>query len=69
MTGSEVTSIKCSLISTGLVTTRYNSVVLHVINILRDWVTVSNMSHYNIHVLSPKPFKSHPGRGERGWEV
>jgi hypothetical protein len=41
----------------------YNSVGLLVINILRDWVTVSNRNHYNINVSNPKPFKSHLGKG------
>jgi len=41
-----------------------NSVVLLVINILRDWVRVSNRNHYNIIVSNPQPFKSQlEGRG------
>jgi len=43
----------------------YNSAVLLAINMLRDWVKVSNMNHYNIIVSNPKPFKSHLG-GLRG---
>jgi hypothetical protein len=35
---------------------------LLVINILRDYVTVSNRNHYNINVSNPKPFKSHLGK-------
>lgn len=48
----------------------YNSVLLLIINILRDWVRVSNRNHYNTIVSNPKPFKSHlegdEGRGAGG---
>lgn len=37
--------------------------MLLVINILRDWVTVSNRNHYKINVSNPKPFKLHLGGG------